>query len=356
MKKRAFVFLSIFLAVINSYSQIISIQCFNQNDSIGIHLGKNNLILNGGFENTNCGFNSNWNSFCPKSAFYTCNIENWVCVGGGSAVYPHFYDTTFEFVVEGKRAPYFENLYTKVNSKVNNDTAPFLKENGCAIQNISTSFFSSIPSNYGGGEGLSLEQLVSNLVSGNMYILEFWAGGGFDSKNKTVEDGLFAVDIGFGNCYLKNKPTPLQTGIGTRFLIAFKATKSSHTIKFTNWLPHKSNCADLILDDVRLYSSEFLPKNISINPGHPQTDFICKDIVDVSLNTKTKQIVITFQEDQKNTSIKIKNSRGKEMFALNFTGRELFLDQGDLKTGVYFVQIMNGSNSLMSKKLEIKSK
>ncbi len=356
MKKSAIVVLSLFSSLTYSYSQIISIQCFNQNDSIGINVGKNNLILNGGFENTNCGFNSNWNSFCPLSAFYTCNIENWICVGGGSAVYPHFYDTTFEFVVEGKRAPYFENLYTKVNSKLNYDTATFLKENGCSIQNISTSCFSNIPSNYGGENGLSLEQIVSNLVVGNIYILEFWAGGGLDTKNQIIEDGLFAVDFGFGNYYLKNKPTPLKTGIGTRYLIAFKAIKSNHTIKFTNWLPQKSNCADLILDDVKLYSSEFLPKNISINPSPPESNFVGEDIVDVSFNNKSKQIVIKFLEDQKKTSIKIKNSRGKQIFALNFTGRELVLDQEDLKTGVYVVQISSGRNSLISKKLEIKSK
>jgi len=41
--------------------------------------------------------------------------------------------------------------------------------------------------------------------------------------------------------------------VGTRFIIEFRATAASHTVKFTNWGHICSYCSELVLDDVRLY-------------------------------------------------------------------------------------------------------
>src|SRR5438128_4063014 len=86
--------------------QIICIKCYNQNDSIA--LGINNLLLNGGFENTNCVvFNFQGGIFCPNSSFYNCDIADWTCTGGGPLSYPRVVDSISTVVVEGTKAVYF---------------------------------------------------------------------------------------------------------------------------------------------------------------------------------------------------------------------------------------------------------
>ena len=54
----------------------------------------NNLIVNGGFENTTCTASFS-NSFCPSSTNYHCDIANWTCTGGGTSTYAHIMDTAF---------------------------------------------------------------------------------------------------------------------------------------------------------------------------------------------------------------------------------------------------------------------
>jgi hypothetical protein len=100
---------------------------------------------------------------------------------------------------------------------------------------------------------------VNGLVIGDEYALEFWTGGEWTLSQPTWfnNDGLFALDAGFGNIFLRNPPTPNSTGIGRRFVVVFTATSSSHTIKFTNWghiggtFPYP--CTELIFDDVQLF-------------------------------------------------------------------------------------------------------
>ncbi len=64
--------------------------------------------------------------------------------------------------------------------------------------------------------------------------------------------GFFALDIGFGNMYLRDHAT--ATGdTGDVYVIQFIASAASHTIKYTNWGHICQNCTELVLDNVRLY-------------------------------------------------------------------------------------------------------
>lgn len=116
---------------------------------------------------------------------------------------------------------------------------------------------------YGGNVGVSIEQTVTGLTIGNTYVLEFWAGGE-NNLNNFVSSGMFAVDVGFGNSLLRCHETPYGTGVGTRFIIEFNATSSSHTIKFTSWGHVCSSCTEAVIDQVRLYTIAEL--NPSIPP------------------------------------------------------------------------------------------
>ncbi len=53
-------------------------------------------------------------------------------------------------------------------------------------------------------------------------------------------------------------------------------------------------------------------------------------------NPFTSQTAITFSEEQKNTTIRIIDLLGKEIKTINFTGRQLVIDKGEMQEGIYF--------------------
>lgn len=236
--------------------QILCIKCYDQNDSISS--GVNNLVLNGGFELTTCS--DAFECFCPNSSIYSCDINNWKCGGGGSGTEASLYDSSFTFIPQGKRAAYFGNGLSTTCTNKPNDTS-CLKQIGCTVSNIPDGFPKSGIYN-GSSSGVSLEQTVSGLTKEAIYVLEFWVGGDFFGEPLS-EPGLFAVDLGFGNSFLRCNLTVPQFGIGTRYLIQFKALSTSHTIKFTNWGHMHYSCAELIIDDVRLYTLAELSHSVA---------------------------------------------------------------------------------------------
>jgi PKD repeat protein len=248
MKKKFLLCLSLFISVTflnSSKAQVICIYCYDQNDSISHNV--TNLLLNGGFENHNC-IPNNWygSSYCPNSSYYSCDINNWTCTGGGSGTYADVHDNTW-LLVEGNFGVYFGSYYCAPCNTNPNDTF-CITTTDCESTGIPTGY----PTNdaqYGGSQGLSIEQTVSGLNIGSTYVLEFWVGG----ESGFIDPGLFGVDVGFGYNYLRNNRTT-PGGIGKRFIIEFNATSSSHTIKFTNWGHICSSCTELTLDDAKLYS------------------------------------------------------------------------------------------------------
>jgi hypothetical protein len=238
--------------------QVLCINCYNQNDSISI--GVNNLLRNGSFEINNC---IPWGGgvqtyFCPNSNLYNCDIDNWICSGGGIHTYSLTVDSTVCFIPDGRTAVYFGNSQCNACSLTFGDTT-CLSTSVCEIPSIPPGYPQSVNSGYGGDTGVSLSQTVTGLTSGNIYVLEFWAGGeGFSYVNQ----GLFAVDVGFGNSFLRNNPTG-PTDTGTVYIIQFKAAASSHTIRFTNWGHIGFGCTELVIDNVRLYPLAQLSSSVT---------------------------------------------------------------------------------------------
>ena len=247
MKKLLFLIVSLISCNISS-AQVLCIYCYNQNDTISA--GVNNLLLNGGFENNNCIPNDWFNSsYVPNSSYYNCNITNWTCTGGGPNTYADVVDINYVQIVEGINAVYFGNNYCNACTTTQGDTA-CLNDIDCTNGDLLPGYPYSINTGYGGTTGVSLEQTVTGLTPGNIYVLEFWAGG----ETGQPAPGLFAVDVGFGDTLLRNQRTLPSTGIGTRYIVEFNATSSSHTIKLTNWGHICPLCTELVIDDVRLYT------------------------------------------------------------------------------------------------------
>ena len=292
MKKllRLIVLCCSFLAAHSVSAQVVCILCFDQNDSISDNV--TNLIQNGGFETNTC---AGLGYICPNSSFYSCDLTNWICTGGGPSTYAHNDMNSLSLVVEGTQTAYLGNFYCNPCSNTADDTS-CITDTACAILGLPPGFPTNTAS-YGGNTGVSIEQTVSGLIPGNTYVLEFWAGGeGSSWPNR----GLFAVDVGFGDTLLRNNQTrSFSTDIGTRYLIEFMAVSTSHTIKFTNWGHICSNCTELVLDDVRLYTLAELSPSVTpcagINPiaifsapNHicPGT---CTNFINLSLNCFTYQ-------------------------------------------------------------------
>jgi hypothetical protein len=330
-------------------AQILCVQSFHQNDSIGVGVGANNLIMNGGMENSTCRPGYIIDYLCQNATSYSCNLANWTCTGGGTSTYACIFDSTSasrSLVPEGGRAVYLGNSFCTACSTTSDDTS-CIGNAGCVVTGIPSGYPQN-SSYYGGSIGCTLQQTVNGLIPSNTYVLEFWAGGEVNSSYFDA-DGLFAVDVGFGNIMLRDKPTPYGTGIGTRFIIIFRATSTTHTIKFINWGHICSNCTELVLDNVRLYLPKYLPEKISncsldIVNYTSQNDFLvypnpANGTFSIQTNSIDKQVINLFDVNGKLVLRKIINGK-------------ITIDASSLSEGVYDISISNNVG-VTNKKLVI---
>ena len=65
------------------------------------------------------------------------------------------------------------------------------------------------------------------------------------------------------------------------------------------------------------------------------------------------QTTIKFSEEQKNTTIKIMDVVGKEINSINYSGKELIIEKGGMKEGIYFVQIIDSNKIVMNRKIVV---
>ena len=253
-----FVFMQMVLCS-HTFGQVLCVQCFEQNDSISSFV--NNLVDNGGFERSTCTPGWIGDCYCPNSTKYNCDISDWLCTGGDLQSYPSIFDSTLSIIPQGESAAYFGNGNAYPCSSTFDDTS-CIAAHSCVITTVPIGYPISNPG-YGGMVGVSLEQTVNGLTVGETYVLEFWAGG--ESINGLLpDDGIFAVNIGFGRMMLRCNPTDETFApYGTRFLIQFMATSTSHTIRFTNWGHVCTTCTELVLDDVRLYALDELDVSVA---------------------------------------------------------------------------------------------
>jgi hypothetical protein len=333
---------------------VLCIKCYNQNARV--LTDTNNLIVNGGFENGCPARPSGDTSFCPNSYNYHCDIANWTCIGGGSSTYAHIVDSNFSIIVEGTKAAYFGNSFCNSCSAILSDTSCIsISNTGCEVTGIPVGY----PNNdtaYGGTIGVSLSQTVNGLTVGNIYLLEFWAGGEPNGSIFTRK-GLLAIDIGFGKIFLRDPPTRPHIGIGTRYVIAFTADSSSHTIKFTNW-GHigtdsgYNKCTELILDDVQLFKKEH---NSTSNPCDLITnvnDLRQNTIATVFPNPATNLLTVTITSPRSalggETAANSLLGDGDEIILFDITSRQLMqekfigsatLNIENLAKGVYLYQV-----------------
>src|SRR5689334_9214441 len=105
----------------NSSAQVSCVFCYDQNDSISQPV--NNLVINGGFENHTCTTNPYVESCCPNSNYYSGDISDWTCIGGGLATYINIVAAWFSIIPEGNYGVYFGNGMCNACSNLQYDTS-----------------------------------------------------------------------------------------------------------------------------------------------------------------------------------------------------------------------------------------
>jgi len=345
--------LALFVLSLFTSAQVQCIKCYNQNARV--LTGTNNHIVNGGFENNTCMPGHLY--FCPNSINYQCDIVNWACTGGGHATYATIVDTVFSTIVEGNYAAYFGNSFCYACSSELSDTS-CISNSDCEVTGLQAGYpFSDSINGYGGYTGISLQQVVGGLITGDEYKLEFWAGGEWKSSYFS-NGGLFAVDVGFGNIMLRDPYTPPDSGIGRRFVIVFTAASTTHTIKFTNWGHIGFNgtnlCTELVLDDVRLFKSDSTnnPCANGITVHSPTT------IATIYPNPAKGFLQIKGIREMKGfVMIEIRNMLGQVVYHIpaaalsTVTDDSSYLNISALAPGMYFVELTSDEAAPVTRKI-----
>lgn len=70
-------------------------------------------------------------------------------------------------------------------------------------------------------------------------------------------------------------------------------------------------------------------------------------------NPFSSQTNISFNEEQNHSIIKITDVLGKEVRIIDFSGKILSIEKGEMKDGIYFLQIVDGNKNLVNKKIII---
>jgi hypothetical protein len=71
-------------------------------------------------------------------------------------------------------------------------------------------------------------------------------------------------------------------------------------------------------------------------------------------NPFKSQTTIAFSEEQKNTIIKIIDALGEEIKVLKLTGKQLIINTDDIKSGTYFLNVINDYGSSFTRKIVIR--
>lgn len=77
------------------------------------------------------------------------------------------------------------------------------------------------------------------------------------------------------------------------------------------------------------------------------------NFIDIYPNPFNLQTTITFNQEQKNITLKIFDVLGKELKTINFTGRQLLIEKGEMKAGVYFVQVIDSNKNVVNRKIVV---
>lgn len=91
-------------------------------------------------------------------------------------------------------------------------------------------------------------------------------------------------------------------------------------------------------------------QNAGITTGLSNIDSYTSKIV-IYPNPFSLQTIIDFKDEQKNTTVRIVDIFGKEVRKIDFKGKQLTIEKGEMKQGIYLIQITDGKMDVINKKI-----
>ena len=164
-----------------------------------------------------------------------------------------------------------------------------------------------------------------------------------------MEEGIFAVDVGFGKTYLTCKPTEHESSnTGTVYLIHFDAVSTSITVKFTNWGHMCGDCTELVIDQVSLYTLAELSNTVedcmTATGGLPEDNFPT-----LYPNPSSDMIWIDGLE-KSDLNVQILSAEGKSIHTRSVHHQ---LDISFLEPGIYFLMFEIKGERIMRKLVKL---
>lgn len=77
------------------------------------------------------------------------------------------------------------------------------------------------------------------------------------------------------------------------------------------------------------------------------------DQIRIYPNPFTSQTCVLFSKEMKNSTVKIIDVFGKEIYGIDFTGKQLLIERNTLKEGIYFLQIVDDNKNVVTRKIEV---
>ncbi|MCE3279286.1 MAG: lipoprotein [Bacteroidetes bacterium] len=84
---------------------------------------------------------------------------------------------------------------------------------------------------------------------------------------------------------------------------------------------------------------------------HENNSISTSNSISIAPNPFTSETLITFSEVQKNSIVRIIDVLGKEIKTDNFSGNQLIIEKGEMKKGIYFVQIIDAKKNVVNRKI-----
>jgi hypothetical protein len=208
----------------------------------------------------------------------------------------------------------------------------------------------------------------------------------YHKQNTTSFDILsFGYESGSGIDYTPNPKTLIQfpATYNSTFVDSYQAagppTATTYTVTYDGYgtlvMPFGSYSNTIrqktVLDDGTIdytwwnanplyiiMQTDFTDNNIYIYQNTTTTN-VANNVADaasvtISPNPITTKATISFTNEQKNTSVKVTDSTGKEIRTAVFSGKQYVFEKGNLATGIYYLQFSDASNVIYTKQIVVK--
>jgi hypothetical protein len=93
--------------------------------------------------------------------------------------------------------------------------------------------------------------------------------------------------------------------------------------------------------------------SINIVPLSTSLSDLFSSEIKIYPNPFNTQTTITFNKEQKNTVIRITDVVGKQIKEINFAGKQLEIERGEMSKGIYFIEVMSEDKTVVKKKIVV---